>query len=192
MTILLIDNYDSFTYMLRDYFEQEGAECLVIRNDSAELPGLVKSGKADGVVISPGPCAPKDAGLLPGLLPQIFQSYAVLGVCLGHQALGEYFGARLSKASVPMHGKVDRLSHNGNILFSGIPQIFEATRYHSLLLDQIPVELEVIASSGKQEVMGIAHKTLPLWGIQFHPESCMTTFGKQIIRNFLLAAKQKP
>jgi anthranilate synthase component 2 len=192
LKILLIDNYDSFTYMLKDYIEQSGAACTVIRNDNVELISILNEHTFDSIVISPGPCTPNDAGLLPHILSQILQSYPVLGVCLGHQAIGEYFGAQLVRAEIPRHGKVDDVAHNGNALFAGIPQTFAATRYHSLLLQQIPVELEVIATSGKGEVMGIAHKTLPLWGIQFHPESCMTGYGKRMIENFLLLAAQKP
>lgn len=192
MNILLIDNYDSFTYMLKDYIEQHYVVCTVVRNDTSELFALLKEHTFDAVVISPGPCTPNDAGLLPEVLPLILHSYPVLGVCLGHQAMGEYFGARLVKATLPRHGKVDPVTHTGNPLFEGIPGTFDATRYHSLLLEDIPVDLEVIATSAKGEVMGIAHKTLPLWGIQFHPESCMTAFGKRMIENFLLLARQKP
>lgn len=191
VNILLIDNYDSFTYMLKDYIEQHGPACTVIRNDAPELVSYLNDNAPDAIVISPGPCAPKDAGLLPGLLHRILHAYPVLGVCLGHQAMGAYFGAALVKAELPRHGKVDTIKHNGNKLFDGVPVAFDATRYHSLLLKDVPVELEVIALSPTGEVMGIAHKTLPLWGIQFHPESCMTGYGKQMIENFLLLAKQK-
>jgi anthranilate synthase/aminodeoxychorismate synthase-like glutamine amidotransferase len=178
--------------MLKDYIEQQGAECNVVRNDAPELIHMLENNHFDAVVISPGPCTPNEAGSLPKILHNIIRSYPVLGVCLGHQAIGEYFGADLQKADVPKHGKVDHIHHNGNELFKGIPEVFEATRYHSLLLKEVPIELEVIATSSTNEVMGIAHKTLPLWGIQFHPESCMTGHGKRMIKNFLLLAKQKP
>jgi para-aminobenzoate synthetase component II len=187
--ILLLDNYDSFTYMLKDYIEQHDAICTVMRNDHPDV--ISKLTQFDAIVLSPGPQAPKNAGLLINVIEASHLHKPVLGVCLGHQAIGEFFGATLQKATTPMHGKVDRITHTGNQLFAGIPETFQATRYHSLLLAEMAECLEVIATSAKGEVMGLRHKQLPLWGIQFHPESCLTEYGAVIIKNFLLAATPK-
>jgi anthranilate synthase component 2 len=188
LKILLIDNYDSFTYMLKDYIEQSGVLCHVMRNDHHEL--LASILLFDVIVLSPGPQTPKNAGLLMRVLNDIAGIKPILGVCLGHQAIGQLFGAKLRKATKPMHGKMDRMTHNGNSLFENIPFTFEATRYHSLILESLPAELETIAVSSQGEIMGIVHKSLPLWGIQFHPESCTTAFGLQLIKNFLKLAHQ--
>lgn len=182
--VLVVDNYDSFTYMLTDYIEQQGAVCTVIRND--ELSVLDAWKNVDAIVLSPGPQAPQDAGLLMEVINQSYRHKPILGVCLGHQAIGEFFGATLQKATVPMHGKVDQMTHSNDVLFANIPQTFSATRYHSLLLTQVPHPLTVIAVSSKKEVMALRHKQLPIWGIQFHPESCLTEYGSVMIKNFLL------
>lgn len=187
--ILLLDNYDSFTYMLKDYIEQQDAICTVLRNDNPEVMSMVK--QVDAIVLSPGPQAPRDAGLLMNVIEASYVYKPVLGVCLGHQAIGEFFGATLQKATVPMHGKVDRITHTRDLLFEGIPETFQATRYHSLLLTEMAECLEVIATSAKGEVMALRHKQLPVWGIQFHPESCLTEYGEVMIKNFLLAATPK-
>lgn len=188
MKILLLDNYDSFTYMLKDYIEQCGVVCHVKRNDEAGL--MHAASLYDALVISPGPQTPLEAGALMEVIAGYASKMPILGVCLGHQGLGMHFGAELKKAKRPKHGKVEKLQHTSHALFEGIPQQFEATRYHSLILDSLPPELEVIASSAEGEVMGIAHKFLPLWGIQFHPESCATQFGIHLIKNFLKLAHQ--
>lgn len=182
--VLVVDNYDSFTYMLNDYIEQQGALCTVIRNDESRV--LEDWKNVDAIVLSPGPQAPRDAGLLMEVLNQSYLHKPVLGVCLGHQAIGEFFGATLQKAEVPMHGKVDQMTHTNDVLFSDIPQTFSATRYHSLLLTQVSDPLTVIAQSSRNEVMALRHKELPIWGIQFHPESCLTEYGSVMIKNFLL------
>lgn len=187
--ILLFDNYDSFTYMLKDYIEQNGAVCTVVRNDHPEALELLM--QFDAIILSPGPQAPKDAGKLMQAIAQIHQHKPILGVCLGHQAIGEFFGATLQKATVPMHGKVDCITTVADPLFEGIPETFQATRYHSLLLTHIPECLAVLATSSKSEVMALRHKQLPVWGIQFHPESCLTEYGGLMIKNFLLAATPK-
>lgn len=187
--ILLLDNYDSFTYMLKDYIEQNGAICTVLRNDHPEV--LEKVLMFDAIILSPGPQAPKNAGQLMKLIAQTQLHKPILGVCLGHQAIGEFYGATLQKATIPMHGKVDRISHIGDTLFAGIPETFQATRYHSLLLTHIPECLTILATSAKGEVMALRHKELPVWGIQFHPESCLTEHGGMMIENFLLAATPK-
>lgn len=175
--------------MLRDYIEQHGATCTVVRNDHQDAIAMALA--ADAIILSPGPGAPKDAGLLMKVIEEVYAFKPVLGVCLGHQAIGEFFGATLQKATVPMHGKVDYITRSENQLFAGIPRTFQATRYHSLLLTHIPEQLITIATSAKGEVMALTHKQLPLWGIQFHPESCLTEYGSMMIKNFLLAATPK-
>jgi anthranilate synthase component 2 len=188
MKVLLLDNYDSFTYMLKDYIEQCGVVCDVKRNDDVNVVEAIN--RYDVLVISPGPQTPMDAGRLMESLQRYAFEKPILGVCLGHQGIGMFFGARLIKALKPKHGKIDMLTHTAHPLFANIPHRFEATRYHSLILDSLPPELEIIASSADGEIMGIAHKSLPLWGIQFHPESCATGFGLQLIQNFLNLAQQ--
>jgi anthranilate synthase/aminodeoxychorismate synthase-like glutamine amidotransferase len=188
LKILLLDNYDSFTYMLKDYIGQGDVACTVMRNDDVNL--LEEIDEYNAIVISPGPQTPSDAGQLMSVVKHFATTKPILGVCLGHQAIGMHFGAQLVKAQRPMHGKVDTIEHSSNVLFQHIPNSFSATRYHSLILQQLPEELNVIATSADNEVMGIAHKSLPLWGIQFHPESCTTAYGLQLIRNFLTLAQQ--
>ncbi|MBC7384004.1 MAG: aminodeoxychorismate/anthranilate synthase component II [Bacteroidia bacterium] len=188
MNVLLIDNYDSFTYMLRDQIEQCASSCIVIRNDAYSLMEMDLN-KFDALVISPGPQKPDDAGMLKPLLVKWVQHKPVLGICLGHQALGEIFGAKLEKAILPRHGKVDEMKHNGNVLFDKIPENFYATRYHSLVLVNLPDELELTCLC-KTEIMGFAHKTLPVWGLQFHPESCQTEFGLELLKNFFIQVKK--
>lgn len=174
--------------MLADYLKQQGVECTVIRNDHNDL--LPATRLADAIVLSPGPQRPRSAGGLMSVIEQQGAYKPMLGVCLGHQAIGEYFGAELDKAIIPRHGKVEEMKHMNHPLFAGIPLVFNATRYHSLLLKNLPPELDIIVESAAQEVMGISHKSLPLWGIQFHPESCATEFGLQLVKNFLNLAKQ--
>jgi anthranilate synthase/aminodeoxychorismate synthase-like glutamine amidotransferase len=175
--------------MLKDYLEQGGSVCTVMRNDD---PQLLESGlQFDALVLSPGPQDPKHAGLLMDVIHKYYEHKPILGVCLGHQAIGEFFGATLVKAAFPMHGKVDSILHTQDELFHSVPQTFSATRYHSLLLTQMPECLSVIAKSSKNEVMALKHKQLPIWGIQFHPESCQTEYGVTMIKNFLLAATPK-
>lgn len=181
--VLLIDNYDSFTHMLADYLRQKGGVCEVIRNDDPSLEGL-KPEQYRALVISPGPGRPKDAGMLMQVLPDFIGRLPVLGICLGHQAIGEYYGARLVHAAQPRHGKVDRMEHNGHPVFASVPTQFEATRYHSLVLKDIPDCLEVICTCN-HEVMGLAHRQLPVCGLQFHPESCCTPEGIIMVQNFL-------
>lgn len=175
--------------MLKDYIEQNGATCTVVRNDYPDI--LERALLFDAMIISPGPQAPKDAGQLMNVIEQTYLHKPILGVCLGHQAIGEFFGATLQKATVPMHGKVDHITPLKDSLFAGISETFKATRYHSLLLTNIPECLKVLATSSKGEVMALRHKQLPVWGIQFHPESCLTEHGGMMIKNFLLAATPK-
>lgn len=174
--------------MLKDYIEQTGVVCWVKRNNDPDL--LIFAEKADVLVLSPGPQTPDKAGQLMEVLTQYSKKKPILGVCLGHQAIGLFFGAELKHASLPMHGKVDMMEHQGNQLFHEIPHKFKATRYHSLILEKLPAELDLIATSPSNEVMAIAHISLPIWGIQFHPESCTTPFGFQLIKNFLAFTRE--
>lgn len=186
--ILLIDNYDSFTYMLRDYIMQCGAQCDVYRNDVILSDDLINQYHA--IVISPGPCSPDEAGSTMEIIHRFHQTKPILGVCLGHQALGQYFGATLTRAKKPVHGKTSNIWHKNNKLFQGIASPFTATRYHSLILTALPQVLENIAYTADDEIMAIKHCTLPLWGVQFHPESCLTNGGLLLIKNFLLLVTQ--
>jgi anthranilate synthase component 2 len=189
MNVFLLDNYDSFTYMLRDYIEQCGAVCTVKRNDEKDLHEHALDGY-DAIVISPGPKTPDVSGITMDVVRNYYRHKPILGVCLGHQAIGEFFGARLVKAQLPRHGKVDPVIHNGHPLFDHMEKIFPATRYHSLVLEEVIPPLQVIARSEKNEVMAVAHQSLPVYGIQFHPESCMTEAGIRLIKNFLVLTKR--
>ena len=190
MAILLLDNYDSFTYNLYDYLQQAGADCMVVRNDALELLAF-EPGDFDGIVLSPGPKRPQDAGMMPRLIAAWSRRLPMLGICLGHQALGEFYGARLVKTPVPMHGKTSVIRHSGHPLFNGIPRQFTAMRYHSLALESLPQStLKEIAHTEDGVVMALAHRRLPLLGVQFHPESVLTDFGLRIIQNWLEITKQ--
>jgi len=189
MKVFLLDNYDSFTYMLKDNIEQCGVECIVKRNDDPSI-NENSLNSYDAIILSPGPKTPKESGCLMNIISFYHQRKPILGVCLGHQGIGEFFGARLCKSSFPMHGKVDHILHNGHQLFQNIDKGNDVTRYHSLLLEDIKQELEVIAWNANNEVMAIAHKILPVYGIQFHPESYLTKNGLTLIKNFLNLSKQ--
>jgi anthranilate synthase component 2 len=186
MRILLLDNYDSFTYMLKDYIEQCGASCDVFRNDDVMPEHIDKTYHA--LVISPGPCTPQQSGQTMSLIHQLHNSLPILGVCLGHQAIGEYFGAKLTKAGAPVHGKQSDVHTEPDVLFQNIPEQFSVTRYHSLILTDVFTPLETIAKTAYNEVMAIRHKSLPIRGVQFHPESCLTEHGLKLIKNFLTLA----
>ena len=187
--ILMIDNYDSFTYNLVQYFGEMGAQLTVVRNDEIDVEGIA-SLEVDAIVLSPGPGRPKNAGITPDVVRQFSGRVPLLGVCLGHQAIGEAFGGRIVAASQLMHGKTSHIEHTGHPLFAGVASPFEATRYHSLVVDrtQVPKELAVIASCDDGEIMGLAHRDHPTFGVQFHPESILTLPGKQLLRNFLKLA----
>jgi anthranilate synthase/aminodeoxychorismate synthase-like glutamine amidotransferase len=185
--VLLIDNFDSFTFMLKDYLEQCGAVCDVIRNNE-DLPRNMK--QYQGIVISPGPSTPHDAGCTLDTINLYHGSHPILGVCLGHQALGVYFGATLTHAQTPVHGKISAIYHQSDKMFQNILSPFNATRYHSLILKNLPDCLEITAQTSQGEIMAIRHKQLPLWGVQYHPESCLTEKGLVFIKNFLTLLSQ--
>ncbi|MFT5165709.1 MAG: anthranilate synthase/aminodeoxychorismate synthase-like glutamine amidotransferase [Saprospiraceae bacterium] len=185
ISILLIDNYDSFTYNLYDYFLQIGTDCRVIRNDELSLTDFQQL-SFDALVLSPGPQKPKDAGLMMSLIAYFYDKKPIFGICLGHQGLGEFFGATLRKAKLPVHGKTSTLKHNGHFLFSGLPETFKVMRYHSLIIDDFDnTPLDIIARTDNGEVMAIAHQKLPILGVQFHPESILTEHGLKILENWL-------
>ncbi len=186
--ILLIDNYDSFTYMLKDYFEQCGAICLLHRNDEISIDEIKKL-TFDAIVISPGPKEPANAGIVMNLIASFYETKPFLGVCLGHQALAQFFGGVLKKALLPRHGKVDLMEHHCDFMFKNIPQYFYATRYHSLIIENLESPL-IPTCYCKNELMAFKHQSLPIWGIQFHPESCKTNDGIEIIKNFIEMVKQ--
>jgi anthranilate synthase/aminodeoxychorismate synthase-like glutamine amidotransferase len=175
--------------MLKDYLEQCGANCLLFRNNQITIAEITLL-DFDAIVISPGPKEPKDAGIVMDLIATFYKNKPILGVCLGHQAIAEFFGASLNKAKLPRHGKVDLIKHKGDEMFQHIPEKFEATRYHSLIINNLPIEL-IATASCNNELMAFKHKNLPIWAVQFHPESCQTTFGLQIISNFLEMVKNQ-
>ena len=183
---LLIDNYDSFTYNLRHYLGELGAEVEVRRNDALNTDQAIELG-ADGIVLSPGPCDPDKAGICLDLIEKAAGRLPILGVCLGHQCIGQAFGAKVVLAPKPMHGKVSEIKHKGTALFDGIPTDFMATRYHSLTLapDSLPDCLAVTAESDDGVIQGISHRQLPVHGVQFHPESIASEHGHRLIQNFL-------
>jgi len=184
--ILMIDNYDSFTYNLVQYLGELGADLEVRRNDAVDVAG-VRAMAPQAIVISPGPCTPKEAGISVKLLREMAGELPILGVCLGHQCVGEAFGAKVVRAGRLMHGKTSPILHDGTTIFAGLPSPFDAMRYHSLLVaaDSIPSCLEVSARTAEGEVMGLRHRSLPVEGIQFHPESIGTPEGKRLLANFL-------
>ena len=183
-SLLLIDNFDSFTYNLWDYFLRLGASCEVVRNDRINLSAL-KAGAFDGIVLSPGPRRPENAGFLMDTLSAFHRSTPILGICLGHQAIGSFFGASLVKASKPMHGKISVIEHYGDPVFDGLPASFSVMRYHSLILEDLPPTLVCTARTGSGEIMALRHRELPLTGIQFHPEAVLTEYGLEILRNWI-------
>ena len=184
--LLMIDNYDSFTYNLVQYFGELGQEVKVYRNDEISVED-VQNLNPEYLVISPGPCAPKQAGVSLELIKTFKGKFPILGVCLGHQAIGEAFGGKIIKAPVPMHGKLSRIKHDANYLFRGIDDNFTVTRYHSLIIDpgSLPNDVLVNATSEDGIIMGIYHEGLKVAGVQFHPESIKTQNGKKILSNFL-------
>jgi len=189
--IAVIDNYDSFTYNLVQYLGTLGAEVVVHRNDAITAKQL-QAMKPDGLLISPGPGEPKDAGITEDAIRALAGTVPILGVCLGHQALGEVYGGKVVRAPRLMHGKTSPILHRGRGIFAGLDNPFEATRYHSLIVQRetLPDVLEVMAWTPENELMGLKHKAHETWGVQFHPESILTTSGLKLIENFLTLCRQ--
>ena len=183
--LVMIDNYDSFTYNLVQYFGQLGEEVQVFRNDQIDLEGI-EAVKPDRLVISPGPCSPTEAGISMAAILHFAGRIPILGVCLGHQALGAAFGGRVIRSTRLMHGKTSLIYHDGRDIFQGVPSPFEATRYHSLIVEResLPACLEVSAQTAVGEIMGLRHREYAIFGVQFHPESIMTAEGINLLRNF--------
>ena len=184
--IVLIDNYDSFTYNIYHYFGEIGAKLKVYRNDEISLDEIIEL-NPEAIVLSPGPCTPNDAGICVDLIKKYNDLFPILGICLGHQSIGQAFGGKIIKCEEIMHGKVDLINHNNHKIFSGIENKFYATRYHSLIIENntLPNNLEIIARTKNDIIMGIAHKKKHIYGLQFHPESIGTKIGKKILTNFL-------
>jgi anthranilate synthase component 2 len=194
--ILMIDNYDSFTYNLVQYLGELGAEVNTVRNDAITTEEI-RELNPEGIVISPGPCTPDDAGISLDVVAELGESFPILGVCLGYQCIGQVYGGQIVRADKVMHGKTSMMFHTNKGVFSGLPQPFEATRYHSLVLkkDSVPESLEVTAwtenpGGGVEEIMGVKHKSLPIEGVQFHPESILTRCGHDLLRNFIENTKR--
>jgi para-aminobenzoate synthetase component 2 len=184
--ILVIDNYDSFTYNLVQYLGELGEEVVVRRNDEIDLAGI-EALRPDHILISPGPCTPNEAGISLALIDHFKGKIPILGVCLGHQSIGQAFGGEVVKAERLMHGKTSPIYHDGRTIFAGLPSPFTATRYHSLIVraETLPDCLEVSARTAEGEIMGLRHKEYAIEGVQFHPESIITDHGHQLLRNFL-------
>lgn len=191
--LLMIDNYDSFTFNIVQYLAQLGEEVRVVRNDEigvAEIAAL----KPDRIVVSPGPCSPEEAGISMAAIREYAGTIPLLGVCLGHQSIGAAFGGRVVRSASLMHGKTSPIHHDGTELFAGLPNPFNATRYHSLVVERssLPACLEVTAWVENGEIMGMRHRDLPVWGVQFHPESILTEGGMRLLDNFLKLSRQHP
>jgi len=184
--ILVIDNYDSFTYNLVQYLGEMGEELAVYRNDEITVDE-VEAMAPDQIIISPGPCTPNEAGISLATIRRMARQTPILGVCLGHQSIGQAFGGEIVRAGRLMHGKTSPIRHDGRTIFRGLPYPFEATRYHSLLVrrDTLPDCLEISAETEEGEIMGLRHRHLPVEGVQFHPESVLTQHGKELLRNFV-------
>lgn len=182
--VLLLDNYDSFTYNLVDYIAQLGYECKVFRNDEISIAEISKLDQLEAIVLSPGPGIPKNAGIMVSVIKHFHRDIPILGICLGHQAIGEYFDSKLIKAKTPIHGKTSSLFFEKHFLFKNIENSFEVMRYHSLVLKEIKKPLRVIAKTQENEIMALAHNSLPIVGIQFHPESILTENGLLLLKNF--------
>jgi anthranilate synthase component 2 len=188
--LLLIDNYDSFTYNLAQYLGELGQEVRVVRNDKITVEEIGKLAPAR-IVISPGPCTPNEAGVSLEVIARLGGKIPILGVCLGHQAIGQAYGGKVVRAPKVMHGKTSLIAHTSKRLFTNLPNPMQATRYHSLVVepqslpDVLEIDARVDAAAGEGEIMALSHKTLPVWGVQFHPESILTVDGKRLLTNFL-------
>ncbi len=189
--LLLIDNYDSFTYNLFHYLGELGADVTVKRNDEISADDALAM-KADAIVLSPGPCTPNEAGICLELIEKAKGSVPILGVCLGHQSIGQVYGGKIVRANEPMHGKLSRIHHTGKSVFRGLNNDFEATRYHSLTIEpsSLPADLEVTARTADGTIMGVMHKHFPVHGVQFHPESIASENGHALLQNFLTIAAE--
>jgi anthranilate synthase component II len=186
--ILLIDNYDSFTYNLYQFLSELGAEIEVVRNDQITVDEiLARRSEFSAIVVSPGPCTPTEAGICVPLIRAVAGVIPILGVCLGHQSIGEAFGGKVVRAPEVLHGKTSQIFHSGQGVFAGLPSPFTATRYHSLIVERssLPAQLEVAAETADGIIMGLRHRELPVEGVQFHPESILTPVGKQLLANFI-------
>ena len=188
--ILMIDNYDSFTYNLVHYLIEAGANVVVKRNDDPVLETLDPT-QYEGIVLSPGPCTPNEAGACLPILNKLKGTIPILGVCLGHQSIGQAFGAEICRGANPMHAVVSTMTHTGSSLFENVPSSFKATRYHSLIIKEssLPNELKVIARSEDSVIQAVEHQAYPIYGVQFHPESIASEYGHQLIQNFLKICK---
>jgi anthranilate synthase/aminodeoxychorismate synthase-like glutamine amidotransferase len=184
--LLVIDNYDSFTYNLVQYLAELGQQVRVVRNDEVSVDDVERM-SPQYIVISPGPCTPNEAGISLGVVSRFAGRFPILGVCLGHQSIGQAFGGKVVRAKEVVHGRTSRVFHDDKGIFAGLPNPFEATRYHSLVVERssLPACLEITAKTWDEEIMGLRHKTLPVEGVQFHPESFLTKVGKDLLRNFL-------
>ena len=184
--ILLLDNYDSFTYNLAQYLGELGCQVEVHRNDRISVEQIAQR-KPERIVISPGPCTPQEAGICVELIQKLAGKIPILGVCLGHQAIGAAFGGKIIRAPKLFHGKTSQIRHDGSGVFRGLPNPFTATRYHSLIVERksLPRELQITAETDDDIIMGMQHRKYPLMGVQFHPESVLTESGKQLLKNFL-------
>ena len=189
--LLVIDNYDSFTYNLVQYLGEMNVEMQVYRNDRITLE-QIRALEPERILISPGPCSPRESGLSNNIIRESGRTTPLLGVCLGHQCIGHTFGAQVVVNYRMMHGKTSPIRHNGKDLFEGMPNPFQATRYHSLVIqrDTLPDFLEVTAETDEGEIMGVRHRQYPIWGVQFHPESILTENGRTILKNFLKLGKR--
>ncbi|MFM2226590.1 MAG: hypothetical protein RJA07_2792 [Bacteroidota bacterium] len=182
--ILFLDNYDSFTYILVDYFKQLGLDIIIKRNDEITIEEI-KLLSIQAIVLGPGPNAPKDSGVMMDIIKEFYLDLPILGICLGHQAIGEFFNSKLIIANEPMHGKTSLIKHFNHTIFKDIPTQLNVMRYHSLILENINTnELEIIAQTNNNEIMAIAHKSLPIIGFQFHPESILTEYGLLLLSNW--------
>lgn len=185
--LLIIDNYDSFTYNLVQYFGELGAEMIIRRNDEVSVEEIENEIRPDRIVISPGPGTPDDAGVSLAVIERFYNKIPILGVCLGHQAIGQFFGGKIIRAPMPVHGKYAEICHDGKTIFQGLSYRFKAARYHSLIIDSdsLPDSLEVSATTPDGLIMGVRHRNYRVEGVQFHPESILTIEGKKLLRNFL-------
>ena len=188
--IVMIDNYDSFTYNLVQYLGEMGEELRVFRNDEITVDEVAAL-EADQIIISPGPCTPNEAGISVPLIQQLAGKFPILGVCLGHQSIGQAYGGEIVRATRLMHGKTSLIQHDNQGVFRDLPNPFEGTRYHSLVIrrETLPDCLEITAEADDGEIMGVRHKALPIEGVQFHPESVLTSHGKELLRNFVQAQR---